>query len=41
MYWKTSGKNNTDETIALAVKRAKELNLEHIVFRLIPYNQTL
>lgn len=31
MYWNNSGKNNTDETIALAVKRAKELNLEHIV----------
>ena len=31
MYWNTRGKNNTDETIALAVKKAKELNLEHIV----------
>jgi len=31
MYWKNCGKSNTDETIALAVKKAQELGLEHIV----------
>ncbi len=31
MYWPVHGKDNTAQTAALAVKRAKELNIEHIV----------
>lgn len=31
MYWTGCGKTNTDETVSLALKKAKELNLKYIV----------
>ncbi|SHI90871.1 pyruvate kinase alpha/beta domain-containing protein [Desulfofundulus thermosubterraneus] len=31
MYWSQKGPVNTNETIALAVKRARELSIDHIV----------
>jgi hypothetical protein len=31
MYWNASGKSNTDETLTLVVKKAKEFDLKHIV----------
>ncbi|MBE3586993.1 MAG: hypothetical protein IMW93_00280 [Thermoanaerobacteraceae bacterium] len=31
MYWPRKGPSNTDETIALAVKRAGELGIDHVV----------
>lgn len=31
MYWPKKGKENTARTVELAVKKAKELNIEHVV----------
>lgn len=31
MYWSEAGKQNTDQTLELAVKRAKELGIKYIV----------
>lgn len=31
MYWEKAGKENTERTVELAVKRAKELGLRHLV----------
>ncbi|NPV27309.1 MAG: hypothetical protein HPY81_07700 [Firmicutes bacterium] len=31
MYWEKKGKVNTEATIDLAIKRAKELNIQHVV----------
>ena len=31
MYWTEKGSQNTDKTIALALERARELNLRHLV----------
>ncbi|HWI54168.1 MAG TPA: pyruvate kinase alpha/beta domain-containing protein [Desulfobacteria bacterium] len=31
MYWPQKGKENTARTVELAVKKAKELNIEHVV----------
>lgn len=31
MYWSAPGKENTQQTVALAIKRARELNIQHIV----------
>jgi len=31
MYWPVKGKENTAQTVALAVKRAKELQVDHVV----------
>lgn len=31
MYWENPGESNTDKTLELAVKRAAELNIKHLV----------
>ncbi len=31
MYWQQKGKENTARTVELAVKKAKELNIDHVV----------
>ncbi|MFZ5644290.1 MAG: pyruvate kinase alpha/beta domain-containing protein [Bacillota bacterium] len=31
MYWDRKGSKNTDETVKLAIKKAKELSIKHIV----------